>query len=101
MCTLTPVLEELAFRGFLARRVVDADFERVDPRTMGPGPFVLSTVAFGLLHPNVLAACGAGAVFFFAYRRSGRLRDAVVAHAVANIFVILATLVTQDARLWG
>lgn len=101
MCTVTPVFEELAFRGFLARRVVAADFERVDPRTLGVWPFLVSTVAFGLLHPNVLAASGAGAVFFLAYRRSGRLRDAIVAHAATNILVIFATVVTRDVRIWG
>lgn len=101
MCALTPVVEELAFRGFLARRVVDADFERVDPRALGVRSFLVSSVAFALLHSNAPAAFGAGAVFFLAYLKSGRLSVAILAHATTNVLVILATLATRNPRIWG
>jgi exosortase E/protease (VPEID-CTERM system) len=101
MCALTPVIEELAFRGFLARRVVDADFERVDPRALGLRSFLVSTVAFALLHSSAVAALGAGAVFFLAYRRAGTLAVAVLAHATTNVLVVLATLATGNPRIWG
>jgi exosortase E/protease (VPEID-CTERM system) len=101
MCALTPVIEELAFRGFLARRVVDPDFERVDPRSLGMRSFLVTSVAFALLHSSAVAAFGAGAALFLAYRRSGSLAVAVLAHASANVFVILATLATGDPRIFG
>jgi len=101
MCTLTPVVEELAFRGFLARRVVDADFERVDPRALGLRSFLVSTLAFALLHSSPVAAFGAGAVFFLAYRKTGRLAVAILAHGITNVLVVLATLATGDSRIFG
>ncbi len=101
MCVLTPVIEELAFRGFLARRLVDADFERVDPRALGLRAFLVSTVAFALLHSSALAAFGAGAVLFLAYRKSGRLSVVVLAHATTNVLVVLATLTSGNVRIWG
>ena len=101
MCTLTPVVEELAFRGFLGRRVVDADFERVDPRSQGLRSFLISTLAFALLHSSTVAAFGAGAVFFLAYRKTGKLAVAILAHAATNVLVVLATLATGNARIFG
>ena len=100
-CTITPILEELAFRGYLMRRLVSADFEGVDPGSVGWMPVVGSSLAFGLLHPNWIAGAGAGLAYGLAYRRRGKLFDAVVAHGMTNLFVVLASLVLRDTRLWG
>ncbi|HWD99310.1 MAG TPA: exosortase E/protease, VPEID-CTERM system, partial [Bryobacteraceae bacterium] len=48
--TTVPVAEELAFRGFLARRVVAPDFESVDFRRLTLPAVLVSSVVFGLMH---------------------------------------------------
>ena len=47
---IVPIAEELAFRGFLLRRLQSSDFESVAWKTFAWAPFLISSVAFGLLH---------------------------------------------------
>ena len=80
-----PVAEELAFRGFLARRLVQAQFDAVDPRTLSWLPILASSLLFGVLHGSRWGAGAlAGLLFSAAYVRRGRIGDAVLAHSVTN-----------------
>lgn len=81
---VVPLAEELAFRGFLNRRLVAADFEAVPWTRSTCLSVALSSAAFGFLHPGALAGTLAGFLFAAAVLRKGRLGDAVLAHAVAN-----------------
>jgi exosortase E/protease (VPEID-CTERM system) len=100
-CVIVPVVEELAFRGYLLRRLMAAEFEKVDPRSVHWLSFTVSSLAFGLLHRNWPAGVAAGMVYALAYRRRGRLFDAVLAHAVTNALVVVFAITTGDQRLWG
>ena len=96
-----PVTEELAFRGFLLRRLISADFESVSPRMFTWVSMIVSSVLFGLLHGKYwLAGTLAGALYAFAARRHGRLGDAVVAHAVTNALLAAYVLVFDQWPLW-
>ncbi len=102
-----PIAEELAFRGFLLRRLVDADFESVFvrnrsfPRSFPWMPFVVSSLAFGILHGDRwLAGAIAGMVYAFAMFRRGRLGDAVAAHAFTNLLLAAWVLVTGNWQFW-
>ena len=57
---LVPVVEELAFRGFLVRRLIRANFETVSYRSFTWLSFVGSSLAFGFLHQRMLAGTVAG-----------------------------------------
>lgn len=92
-----PIAEELAFRGFLIRRLISADFETLSPRRYTFLSLGVSSIAFGLLHGREwLAGVLAGLVFAAALLRRGRIGDAVIAHAVAN--ALLAAWVMQAGR---
>jgi exosortase E/protease (VPEID-CTERM system) len=96
-----PIAEELAFRGFLMRRIASADFESVAWRAFAWAPFLISSVAFGLLHGDRwLAGILAGMVYAAAMLRKGRIGEAVVAHAVTNGLLALYVLVTGNWQLW-
>lgn len=96
-----PIAEELAFRGFLLRRLVSIDFESVSWRAFSWAPFLISSAAFGLLHGDRwLAGTIAGAVFALAQLRRGRIGDAIAAHAVANALVAAWVLLTGRWELW-
>jgi len=86
---VAPLVEELAFRGFLARRLVARDFEGVGYRAITPFAWALSSLAFGLLHGQWIAGTLAGALFGLAALRRGRLGDAIVAHATTNILLVV------------
>jgi exosortase E/protease (VPEID-CTERM system) len=96
-----PIVEELAFRGFLLRRLASTDFESVGWRAFRWGPFLISSVAFGLLHGDRwLAGSVAGAIFALAQIRRGRIGDAIGAHAVANALVAAWVLIAGGWQLW-
>jgi exosortase E/protease (VPEID-CTERM system) len=86
---VVPIVEELAFRGYLYRRLTSANFERVDPRVFAFVPCLVSSLAFGVMHADWLAATLAGMVYAAAYMRRGRLVDAVVAHGATNLLLAL------------
>ncbi len=90
---LVPVAEELAFRGYLLRRLARARFEDTEPGRAPVWTVALSSVVFGAAHEQFLAAVLAGLLFAWVYRRRGRLFDAVLAHAVANALVAFEALV--------
>jgi len=96
---VVPFTEELAFRGFLARRVSTPAFEALSPRALSALGIGVSSLAFGLLHAHPLAGVVAGVAYALAYRARGRLADAVVAHATTNAVVVVVALLAGDARL--
>ena len=95
-----PIAEELAFRGYLARRLVDLDFDRVPFRQITWLAVVGSSVAFGLMHGRWLAGTVAGVAYAAVLYRRGALADAIVAHAVTNALLAAYVLATGAWTLW-
>jgi exosortase E/protease (VPEID-CTERM system) len=87
---VTPLAEELAFRGYLMRRLVAADFESVRPGRFTWPSFLVTGVLFGLMHGEWLAGIVAGLAYGLVVIRTGRVRDAVVAHAITNGLLFVA-----------
>lgn len=81
---VVPVIEELAFRGYLQRRLIAADFTAVPQGTWRWGAVLVSAAVFGAMHGHWLAGVLAGIGFSLAVHLRGRLGDAIIAHAVAN-----------------
>ncbi len=98
---LVPFAEELAFRGFLQRRVSSAGFEHLDPRRASWLGVVVASIVFGLLHGQRWAAgIGAGLAYGLLYSRTGRIGDPIVAHVVTNLLLMGLVLGTGDWRYW-
>jgi exosortase E/protease (VPEID-CTERM system) len=85
---LVPVAEELAFRGYLHRALIDRHFERVAPGRFTWLALVGSSLLFGLMHQRWLAAALAGAVFALLMYRTNRLSDPIAAHVAANATIV-------------
>lgn len=96
-----PLVEELAFRGYLMRRFNAREFERVPFERSGWLGLVVSSVAFGALHSQWLLGLLAGVVFGLLARARGRLSDAIVAHAVSNLGLFAYVLATGEWTLLG
>ena len=96
---LVPVAEELAFRGYLYRRIISPDFHQVSPTALSWLALALSSVLFGILHDRWLAGALAGAVFALVMLRRGRVSDAIVAHATANALIFAWALAAKDWSL--
>ena len=98
---IVPIAEELAFRGYLLRRIVAADFENVSFTKISAWPMLGSSVVFGLLHGRLwFAGILAGLVYAWAARRRGRLGDAILAHAITNAFLAVYVLLSSHWYLW-
>ena len=96
-----PIAEELAFRGFLLRRLVTADFERVNFRDTSLFALLGSSVAFGLMHgARWFAGSVVGLVYALVLRRRGRIGEAVAAHATTNALLAIWVITRGDWRLW-
>lgn len=96
-----PLAEELAFRGFLMRRLIAADFDAVPFGRFSWFALLGSSVAFGVLHGGYwLAGCIAGILFGLVMLWRGRIANAVVAHATANALLAAYVLLSHKWHLW-
>lgn len=93
-----PVVEELAFRGYLVRRLTAAEFEKVPFTPLAISPVLVSSVAFGLLHGRWLAGTLAGLAYAWALHQRGELSDPIAAHMTTNALIAIAVL---GAGFWG
>ena len=96
-----PIVEELAFRGYLARRFMSREFDRVPFTDLTALSIALSSVVFGLMHGQKWGVgILAGLVYAFVLRWRGRIGDAVVAHAVSNLLLAIWVLSFGDWAQW-
>jgi len=98
---MVPLAEELAFRGYLTRRLLGADFQAIPPGQFTWWSLLLSSLVFGALHGRFVAGTLAGIAYAMAYRRRGELTDAVLAHGVTNGLIALTVLTTGSWSLWS
>jgi hypothetical protein len=97
----TPIAEELAFRGFGARRVMSRDFERVPFHSISWMGIIVSSAAFAALHGgDWVAAAIAGTAYGWIATKTGRLGEAITAHAVTNACITVWVLSTGQWHLW-
>ena len=98
---IVPVVEELAFRGFLMRRLASAHFTAVRLADVRIFALLGSSVLFGLSHGSFwLPGIMAGLVFGAVARRTNRFGEAVAAHAVANALLAATVLAFGQWELW-
>jgi exosortase E/protease (VPEID-CTERM system) len=96
-----PIVEELAFRGFLLPWLVTPDLDALAPRRWPWAAILVSSLAFGALHEQWILGATAGAAFAAARVWRGRLGDAIVAHAACNAGIACAVLIGGRWDLWG
>ncbi len=97
-----PVAEELAFRGYLLRRIAAADFEAVRFARVGATALLLSSVVFGLEHERALWVPGvlAGLLYGALVMRTERIGEAVAAHGTTNALLAAYVLIGGQWQLW-
>ncbi|GAW36099.1 transmembrane exosortase [Roseovarius sp. A-2] len=90
---LVPVIEEMIFRGYVQARI-----ERGTPLSR-VAAIAVSAGLFALVHGRWIEAALAGVVFSLLYMRTGRLADAITAHASANAMIAAVALWRGDWAL--
>jgi exosortase E/protease (VPEID-CTERM system) len=95
-----PIAEELAFRGYLIRRILSADFESLSPQAYTIVSLLVSSLVFGALHGSRwIAGTVAGLLYAMVYIRRGRIGDPVAAHAVTNGLLAASVVFTGQWNL--
>jgi CAAX prenyl protease-like protein len=96
-----PITEELAFRGYLARRLLGREFDEIPFAQLTLFSIGLSSLAFGVMHgQHWLVGIVAGLAYAFLLRHRGRIGDAVAAHAVSNLLLAAWVLARGNWGLW-
>ncbi len=95
-----PVIEELAFRGYLFD-VLSPPRPAGDARRVPWTAVVVSSLAFGALHASFLSGVLAGLAYGGVRVWRGRVGDAVIAHVASNLVVAVVALGLGRWDLWG
>jgi CAAX prenyl protease-like protein len=98
---IVPIAEELAYRGYLMRRLVNADFESVPFHAVGWLALSVTAIVFGLAHGALwLPGIVAGLAYGLLVVRRGHLGEAVAAHALTNALIAVSALQWGQWELW-
>jgi exosortase E/protease (VPEID-CTERM system) len=96
-----PIVEELAYRGFLMRRWSSAEFETISFASVRWPQLLLTALLFGAAHgsmwvPGVIAGVLYGAVLI----RTGRIGESIAAHATTNALIAACVIFGAQWQLW-
>lgn len=99
---VVPFVEEIFWRSFLLRFLIDEDFERVPFGKFTWLSFTVVTVAFALSHsrPDWPAAFLTGALYNAVAYRTRSLASCVLTHATTNLLLGLWIMRTQQWGFW-
>jgi len=99
---IAPLAEELAFRGYVTRRLIRANVDDVPVGTLTWTSFLLSSLVFGMFHGRLwLPGMVAGLAFGYALYRRRSLGDAVLAHATTNGLIACYVFATGRWSVWS
>jgi hypothetical protein len=100
LVVIVPLIEEIFWRGFLMRTLVNDNFTAVRFGTYTPLSFFGVAIAFTLVHSpeDWPAAFLTGLLFGWVAIRTRSLAACVAAHAVTNL---LLGLIIMDTKQWG
>jgi uncharacterized protein len=101
-CTVVvPILEELFWRGWLMRWLVDKEFQTVALGTYSPFAFWTVAVLFTSEHgPYWEVGLFAGIIYNWWMIRTKSLADCIVAHAVTNGMLSIYVLAADQWQYW-
>jgi len=97
---VVPLMEELFWRSYLIRYIVDHDFEKVPVGRFTWPSFLITVVLFGLEHHFVMAGIVAGILYSVLLYRTRSLAQCILAHAVTNLALALYVISTGKWYFW-
>jgi exosortase E/protease (VPEID-CTERM system) len=98
---IVPIVEELAYRGYLMRRLTDKQFADVPFHLVRYPALIIAAILFGLGHGAMwVAGTVAGLAFGWIAIRRGSLGEAVAAHVTSNALIAACVLEFNQWQLW-
>jgi len=97
---VVPVMEELFWRSFLLRYIINSNFESIAIGAFTWSSFAIGSVLFGLEHNLILAGVMAGVAYNLLLYRTKSICQCVLAHAVTNLALGIYVLQTGNWQFW-
>lgn len=97
---VVPIMEELFWRGWLMRWIIDEQFTRIPIGRWQAKAFAITTIAFAIVHPQVFVALFAGVIYGWWVVRTKSLWDVILAHGVTNLILYTWVLVKGQWYWW-
>lgn len=97
---VVPIMEELFWRSFLLRYLIDSDFTKVAIGRFSLFSFAAVSILFGLEHHYVFAGIMAGVIFNGIYYYTRSIAQCIVSHAMANLCLAAYVLYTGNWNFW-
>jgi hypothetical protein len=97
---IVPIMEELFWRSFLLRYLINNDFMQVAVGRLTWFSLIVTTILFGLEHHYVLAGMMASLMISLVYRKTRSIAQCILCHAVANLCLSIYVLTTAQWRFW-
>jgi CAAX prenyl protease-like protein len=100
LVVLVPLIEELFWRSFLMRWIIDQEFTRVPVGKVTPLAAGVTAVLFASAHPEWLPALLTGLAWAWLLAWSKSLSACVVSHMTTNLALGIYVLSTGAWRFW-
>jgi uncharacterized protein len=98
---VVPIVEELFWRGWLMRWLIDTNFQKIRLGTYAPLAFWLTAVLFASEHgPYWDVGLITGVIYNYWLVRTRSLADCVLMHAVTNAVLSLFVIATAQWQYW-
>ena len=97
---VVPIMEELFWRSFLLRYIINSDFSKVAIGAFAWPSFLIGAALFGLEHNLVLAGVMAGVAYSLLLYRTKSIVQCILAHAVTNFALGLYVLQSGNWQFW-
>jgi len=97
---VVPLMEELFWRSFLIRYIIDNDFEKVQIGTFTWISFLLTIILFGSEHYFIYAGIMAGVAYNLILYKTRSLAQCVLAHTVTNLALSIYVIFTGKWQFW-
>lgn len=102
LVVVVPLLEEIFWRGFLLRYLIDEKFRAVPFGAFSWMSFCVVTLAFGFAHSAAdwPAAIATGALYNLVAHRTKSLSSCILAHALTNLLLGIWIMRTHQWGFW-
>ena len=97
---VVPIMEELFWRSFILRYIINPDFSKVAIGAFTWPSFLIGAAFFGLEHNLILAGVMAGVAYNLLLYRTKSVAQCILAHAVTNLILGIYVLQTGNWQFW-
>ncbi|MCD6225298.1 MAG: CAAX prenyl protease-related protein [Deltaproteobacteria bacterium] len=97
---VVPIMEELFWRSFFLRYLINNDFRAVPLGAFSWFSFIGVSILFGLEHHRVFVGIVAGVIYNLLIIRQKKLGGCIAAHAITNLGLGIYILYTENWMFW-